>query len=60
MAKVSVHIWHNISGEIMAVGRSTGVRPCVPIVDRDQAVIEIEVDEAHAHELHRTYVVDCS
>lgn len=58
MAKVSVHVWHTISGEIVAVGRSTGVVPCVPLGDQNQAVIELDVDEKQARQLHRTHVVD--
>jgi len=58
MAKVKIHIWHNINGQIVAIGRPMGAAKCVPLSGKDQSVLETEIEEAHIATLHRTHVVD--
>jgi hypothetical protein len=58
MAKVKVHVWHSVTGEIVAVGRQTGKSPCIPMGGMTGGVTELEVDETEIRELHQTHVVD--
>lgn len=58
MAKVTIHVWHNTSGEITAIGRPIGGAKCVPLGGGDQAVMEAEVEEGQIAGLPRTHLVD--
>jgi hypothetical protein len=58
MAKASVFIWHNLSGEILAVGRPMAAAKCVPVSGDAESVLETEVDEEYIADLSRTHAVD--
>jgi len=58
MAKAKIHIWHNVGGEILAIGRPVNSRNCVPIPGQDQATLETEIEEALIPTLHSTHIVD--
>jgi hypothetical protein len=62
MAKVSVHIWHDAGGQIIAVGRTMaghGSRlRAVQVAGKNQLVLETEADEAALKTLARTHRVD--
>lgn len=62
MAKVSIHVWHRITGEITAVGRPTGAAKakCVPLPGQNRSVLETEFEEKHIAGLHQTHMVDVS
>jgi len=60
MGKVSVHVWHNLNGQIVAVGRPMGGAKCVPLSGENQAVLETTVEEDHIASLHKTHIVDVS
>jgi len=53
-----IHVWHRLSGEIVAVGRASGKRGCVPVSGENQFVLEVEVAEKDIASLHRTHFVD--
>lgn len=63
MAKVKIHVWHDIKGGIVAVGHpvmekqtlSLGV---IPIGTRDFQVLETEIDQKVVANLHKTHTVD--
>jgi hypothetical protein len=56
--KVRVHVWHKVTGEIVAIGRPMGRAMCVPLSGKDQAVMEAEIEEEHIGALHNTHMVD--
>jgi len=58
MTKVNVFVWHNVNGEIVAVGRAMGANKCVPLSGEDQSVLETEIEEEHISRLHETHIVD--
>ena len=53
-----VHVWHNISGNIMAVGRVVGEAKCLAVPSGDQLVTEIDVEESSISSLYRTHIID--
>jgi hypothetical protein len=53
-----IHVWHRLSGEIVAVGRASGKRGCIPVSGENQFVLEVEVAEEDIASLHRTHFVD--
>lgn len=60
--KTIVHVWHDSSGQIVAVGRvaETG-RGTVTAVDQDGLIAsEQEVDETLVNELHLTHRIDAN
>lgn len=58
MSEVIVHVWHTVSGQIVAVGRPQGGAMCVPLAGEKQAVLETKIEEEHIQGLHETHVVD--
>jgi hypothetical protein len=56
--KTRVHVWHKVTGEIVAIGRPMGKAQCVPVCGENQAVMETEIEEEHIAGLHQTHVVD--
>jgi hypothetical protein len=58
MAKVKIYVWHNVSGEIVAIGRAMGAAKCVPLSGDNQSVLETEIEEGHIVGLHETHIVD--
>jgi len=53
-----VHVWHSLTGEIVAVGRAVGKRGCIPLGGENQSVLEVEVADEHIASLHQTHFVD--
>jgi len=53
-----IHVWHNLNGEIIAIGRSFGTAKCLPISGENQFIVEVEVPDADISSLHRTHLVD--
>ena len=60
MAKVIIHVWHTVTGEIVAVGRPMGGAKCIPLSGENQAVMETDVEEDQIQGLHQTHVVDAA
>jgi hypothetical protein len=58
MAKVNVFVWHNLTGQIIAIGRPTGKRKIIPVAGEGQAVLQTEHEEAELAGLHKTHIVD--
>jgi hypothetical protein len=58
VARANVFVWHNLSGEILAVGRPMGTAKCIPISIEGGSVLEAEVDEESIAELATTHLVD--
>jgi hypothetical protein len=58
MAKVCVFVWHDVTGQIVAVGRPMGGSKCVPVTGDDNSVLEAELEEKSIAALHQTHVVD--
>ena len=62
MAKVSIHVWHDRNGQILAIGRAPSSakskRKVVPIAGRNQSVLETIVAENAIKSLHNTHRVD--
>ena len=58
MAKISIHVWHNLTGEIVAVGRPIGGAKCTPLSGENQAVLEAVIEEELLSSLHKTHKVD--
>lgn len=58
MVMAKVHVWHNISGKILAVGQAVGNRKCIAVPGENQLVLEIEVEESHISSLHKTHMID--
>jgi hypothetical protein len=62
MAKVKIHVWHDASGQIIAVGQpmlgqDKNLR-VTPLTGEGQLVLETEIEEAKMKNLHQTHVVD--
>lgn len=53
-----IHVWHRLSGEIVAVGHALGKRGCIPVSGENQFVLEVEVAEEDIASLRRTHFVD--
>ena len=60
MAKLTISVWHNLNGEIMAVGHPIGEAKCVPLSGENQYVLETEIGEEYITELPQTHIVDVS
>lgn len=62
MATLSVHIWHDASGRIVAVGRfhagKQPIRRSIPMAGDGTSVIQVDVDEETMSNLHETHRVD--
>lgn len=58
MGMTRIHVWHDASGNIVAVGRPVGNTGCLPMASDRYAVLEIDVEEADIRSLHRTHTVD--
>lgn len=62
MAKVSIHVWHDTKGRIIAIGRPAAARDSgrkvTPVAGKRQFVLEAEAEEAHVGSLAKTHVVD--
>jgi hypothetical protein len=58
MAKIKIHVWHNLNGEIVAVGRPTERIKAIPLAGIDQSVLETEFDEDQLATLVQTHFVD--
>jgi hypothetical protein len=58
MAKARLHIWHNLNGEIVAIGRPMSGDKCVPVSGEGESILEAEIEEELIAGLHRTHVVD--
>jgi hypothetical protein len=60
MAKVKVFVWHNLAGNIVAIGQAVGGAKCVPVSSANEPVLEAEIEEAQLPKLHETHTVDIS
>ena len=58
MGMTRIHVWHDTSGKIVAIGRRVGNARCVPMASDRLAVLEVDVEEADIRSLHRTHTVD--
>jgi hypothetical protein len=58
MANVKRHIWHDLRGEILAIGHPIGSHKCIPVSGQAQSVLEVEIEEKQIANLHRTHIVD--
>jgi hypothetical protein len=60
MAKTNIFVWHNATGQIVAVGRPMGKHKATPLAGENQFVLQTEIDEAHIKGLHRSHIVDAN
>jgi hypothetical protein len=58
MGMVKVHVWHDVSGKIVAVGQPVGSAKCIPVAGDKHIVLEIEAEESQISSLHRTHTID--
>ena len=58
MAKVVVHIWHKVTGQIVAVGRPMAKQRCSGLGSENESVLETEIDEQEVANLYQTHMVD--
>jgi hypothetical protein len=58
VAKMKIHVWHGVAGEIIAVGHPTSDRLVTPLALEGQLVLETEVDKSLVKNLHKTHIVD--
>lgn len=58
MGMTKIHVWHDTSGKIVAVGRPVGTAQCLPLASDKHAVLEIEVEESDILSLHQTHAID--
>ena len=58
MAKITIHVWHNLNGEITAIGRPMSKTKCTPLSGENQGVLEAMVEEDLVASLHNTHRVD--
>ena len=58
MAMTKVHVWHDLEGTIVAVGRAVGSARCVPGPSATHFVLEIEVEESEISSMHYTHRID--
>lgn len=56
MAKI--HVWYNLSGEIVAVGRAVGKTNCLPVSSEGQSVLEFDIEESAISSIRQTHMVD--
>jgi hypothetical protein len=52
------HFWHDLHGEILAIGHPIGSHKCVPVSGQAQSVLEVEIEEKQITSLHHTHIVD--
>ncbi|WP_314246682.1 hypothetical protein [Streptomyces sp. DSM 40907] len=60
MANVKVTVWHDVAGEIVAVGRAMGDRKSVAVGGNGFNVLDIEIAEEEIKSLPQTHLVDSS
>ena len=58
MAKVKVFVWHNLTGDIVAIGQAVDTAKCVPVSGKNESVLEAEIEETQLQKLHETHMVD--
>ncbi len=58
MAKINVHVWHGVTGEIMAVGQPMHGAKCIPLSGENESVLTAEIDERDVAKLRETHRVD--
>ena len=58
MTKVVVHIWHKVTGQIVAVGRPMAKQKCTGMGSENESVLETEIDEQEIANLYQTHIVD--
>jgi hypothetical protein len=58
MARTTVFVWHDLAGQILAVGRPMSGSPCIPIPADGASAVQGEVDEEAVAGLHETHLVD--
>lgn len=56
MAKI--HVWYNMSGKIVAVGRPSDKGNAVPVTGENQFMLETDIEESQISSLHQTHMVD--
>ena len=55
----TVHIWHDLAGEILAIGRPmTETLKCVPVSGNAESTVVVDVDEGQIADLPISHVVD--
>jgi hypothetical protein len=58
VAKATAHVWYDLSGNIVAVGRPLSDRGTfTPLGDEETLTLETEVEESLLETLHHTHVV---
>jgi hypothetical protein len=60
MANVKVTVWHDVAGEIVAIGRVMGERKGIAVGGDGLNVLDVEVAEEDIKSLPRTHLVDSS
>jgi len=60
MANVKVTVWHDVAGEIVAIGRAMGDRKGIAVGGDGLNVLDVEVAEEDITSLPRTHLVDAS
>ncbi len=60
MATVKIHIWHEVTGKIIAIGKPAENSPyqVIPLPGENQLVLETETEEENIKELYKTHIVD--
>lgn len=62
MGKVNIYVWHDVTGKIVAIGRSLpgtiSHHHVIPLSGENQLVLETEIEEENIEKLHQTHVVD--
>jgi hypothetical protein len=58
VAKMKIHVWHGVGGEIIAVGHPASDRLVTPLPAEGQLVVETQMDESLVKNLHKTHIVD--
>ena len=60
MGKVKIHVWHEVTGKIIAIGRPEINSPyqAIPLSRENQLVLETDIEEANIKELYKTHIVD--
>ena len=56
--KVLIHVWHGVTGEIVAVGQPMGAAKCIPLSGEGQSVLEAQIEEEQIAGLYQTHMVD--
>jgi hypothetical protein len=60
MGNVKIHVWHEVTGKIIAIGRP-GIKSshqAIPLSGENQFVFETEIEEGNIKELYKTHIVD--